>query len=258
VIIPNGVTNIAFAAFQDCTGLTSVTIPDSVTEIRTNAFEGCSGLTSVTIPNRVTDIGDYAFHRCSGLTSVTIPDSVTEIGGSAFYGCTRLTSVIIPNSVTEIGRSAFRVCTGLLVVVVENPEAEINDGAFAYCSRLSLAVVPVPVAAVLENRLRCFDACPLLGPRDVVPESVGAMRRASTLRHWSRRHHHLLPMWRRQWVWTVFAVAVRVRGTLEVPGLPSELWHMILERVALWELGVRLFSSFRGRRVTSTMGGWNI
>ena len=44
-------------------------------------------------------------------------------------------------------------------------------------------------------------------------------------------------MWRRQWVWTVFAIGVRVRRTRDVPGLPSELWHMILERVALWELG---------------------
>ena len=74
----------------------SINIPSSikvndakytVTSIGGAAFEGCSGLTSVTIPNSVTSIGDVAFSGCSGLTSVTIPNSVTSIGGAAFRGC---------------------------------------------------------------------------------------------------------------------------------------------------------------------------
>ena len=48
------------------------------------AFQDCSGLTSLTIPSSVTSIGAWAFSGCSGLTSLTIPSSVTSIGGEAF------------------------------------------------------------------------------------------------------------------------------------------------------------------------------
>jgi hypothetical protein len=68
-------------------------IPNSVISIGDGAFQNCSGLTSVTIPNSVTSIGDHAFERCSGLTSVTIPNSVTSIGNMAFYNCRRLNTI---------------------------------------------------------------------------------------------------------------------------------------------------------------------
>jgi len=92
-VIPNSVTSIGDYAFNDCSGLPSITIPNSVKSIGERAFYGCSGLTSVTIPNNVTSIGWYAFSDCSGLTSVTIPNSVTSIGYKAFNGCSGLTLV---------------------------------------------------------------------------------------------------------------------------------------------------------------------
>ena len=89
----------------------------SVTSIGNDAFENCSGLTSVTIPNSVTSIGEWAFWECSGLTSVTIGNSVTSIGYGAFSWCSSLTSVTIPNSVTSIGKRAFYECIGLTSIV---------------------------------------------------------------------------------------------------------------------------------------------
>ena len=91
--IPENITKIIGGAFEDCSGLTSVTIPNSVTSIGGHAFFYCSGLTSVTIPNSVTSIGDFAFSECSGLTSVTIPNSVTSIGDWAFDCCDNLKNV---------------------------------------------------------------------------------------------------------------------------------------------------------------------
>ena len=70
------------------------------------AFDGCSGLTSVTIPASVTSIGSYAFSDCSGLTSVTIPNSVTSIGYKAFYN-TRIKSLTIGSGIQTIDSWAF-------------------------------------------------------------------------------------------------------------------------------------------------------
>lgn len=81
-----------------------------VTSIGQKAFNECSGLTSVTIPNSVTSIGERAFYNCYRLTSVTIPNSVKIIGGYAFGWCGGLTSVAISNSLKIIGGYAFEYC----------------------------------------------------------------------------------------------------------------------------------------------------
>ena len=184
-IIPNTVTAIGNAAFDNCSGLTSIDIPNSVTSIGEGAFWGCSGLTSITIPNSVTFIGDGAFHDCTGLTSVNIhdldawckidfnnfysnplyyaqhlfidgeettdlviPESVTSIGGYAFYGCTGLTSVTIGKSVTSIGGYAFYGCTGLTNVTIPNSVTSIGEEAFYGCSGLTSVTIPNSVTSV--------------------------------------------------------------------------------------------------------------
>ena len=128
--VPEGVTQIAQAAFAVCMRLTHVTIPKSVTRIDYDAFKFCRGLKSVTISEGVTRIGEFAFWNCSGLTEVTIPESVTDIGDLAFSGCTNLTRVVIPKSVVRIGIAAFYGCTNLAEIQTDagNPFYSVIDG----------------------------------------------------------------------------------------------------------------------------------
>ena len=133
----NHVYGIGNNAFENFTGLTSVTIGDGVTSIGDNAFSSCTGLTSLTIGNGVTSIGNSAFYGCTGLTSVTIPNSVTSIGNGAFQGCTGLTSVNIPNSVTNIGDNAFKGCSNLTSVTIPNSVTSIGYAAFSGCAHLT-------------------------------------------------------------------------------------------------------------------------
>ena len=144
-------------AFNDCSGLTSLTLPSSVSSIDAYAFYGCKNLkecnclldsdletylarthdywifipvdeikyyhngqelTKLEIPSGVDKIGRYSFYKGVNLTSLTLPSSVTTIGYCAFYGCSGLTSLTLPSSVSSIGASAFYGCSGLTSIYV--------------------------------------------------------------------------------------------------------------------------------------------
>ena len=186
------VTSIGDYAFNDCSGLTSVTIPTSVTSIGLHAFRGCYNLaeinvesgntkysslegvlfnkdkttiicypignakTSYIIPESVTSIGNSAFEGCSGLTSVTIPSSITNISSDAFFGCTSLTSVTIPGSVTSIGDGAF-YCTALTSVDIPDGVISIGELAFSYCFNLQAVSIPNSVVEMPFTYSNDFD-----------------------------------------------------------------------------------------------------
>ncbi len=171
------------SAFENCTGLTSVTIPYSVTSIIGQNFSNCPNLLSIDvdnnntkyssldgvlynklqdtiihypagksggfiIPNSVTSIGDRAFSECSSLSSITIPNGVTSIGEFAFDSCTGLTSITIPNSVTSIGWAAFSFCTGLTSVTIPNSVTSIGGHAFSSCTALTSITISNSVTII--------------------------------------------------------------------------------------------------------------
>ena len=155
-VIPNSVTEIGWSAFQNCSGLTSITIGNSVTSIGAYAFSGCRGLTSIDIPNSVTSIGDWAFSGCFGLTSVIIGNSVTNIGSYAFMSCYGLNSITIPNSVTNIGDGAFLSCYGLNSITIPNSVTNIGSYAFQNCTRLASVTIGNSVTSI---GIMAFDSC---------------------------------------------------------------------------------------------------
>ena len=100
--------------------------------IGANAFQDASGITSITIQSTVTSIGDSAFQSATGLTLITLPSSIDSIGASAFQGATGLTYVTIPSAVTIIGASAFRSASNITTFYVDannNNYSSDNNGA---------------------------------------------------------------------------------------------------------------------------------
>lgn len=86
--------------------MNSIIIPDGITAIADAAFYGCSWLTDIDLPDSIIKIGKSAFYK-SGLTRVAIPEHVESIDNSAFDNCYYLTYIIIPNNVKYIGNRAF-------------------------------------------------------------------------------------------------------------------------------------------------------
>ena len=142
VNIPYGITAIGEGAFQNQSGITSISIPSTVTSIANNAFDGTINLEQmhissanqhyfiqesilyrrgipnqivhvparlsghVTLPTQVTQIPANAFANRARLTSITMSDSVTYIGNNAFAN-TKLTSIILPRIVSHMGANVF-------------------------------------------------------------------------------------------------------------------------------------------------------
>jgi hypothetical protein len=150
MVIPEGVTNIAWGAFTRCRSLANIDIPNSVVHIGEYAFQDCA-LTSVIIPDSVESIADGVFMDCNSLINITvgvnnpnytaqdgnlyskdgkkllvyapgksattfiIPEDVTSIGTFAFYGCPSLTTLVIPNNVVTVESDAIAWCESLTV-----------------------------------------------------------------------------------------------------------------------------------------------
>ena len=184
VVVPdmtNGlpVTGIGGGAFENKTGITSVSTGTNLTSIGDAAFRWCYGLTNVTLGTNITSVGEYAFYGCSSLASVTVPGSLTSIGSLAFAcissSATSLTAInvdtnnpaycsvagvlfnkstntliqcpagragsyAIPGSVTSIGYGAFYYCAYLTDVAIPASVTSIGASAFVNCSLTNITI----------------------------------------------------------------------------------------------------------------------
>ena len=159
--IPDGVTTIGEAAFEDCFRLECVEIPNSVTAIGDWAFSVCESLAGVVIPVGVMVIGDSAFSWC-GLTCVTVPGNVKAIGERAFYGCWKLEGLEIARGVESIGREAFGD-SRLTTVTIPDSVTDVGERAFVDCGELREVWLPRRLEGQLDPDvfLGCDDALAL-------------------------------------------------------------------------------------------------
>lgn len=161
VVIPDGVTEIAAKAFENCTQLESVFIPTSVKKVGKRAFYNCGNIRllsdspslleeiknneylikknvlkeyngpggDITIPDGVTEIygknwSNLGFSYCTELFSVRLSDTVKSIDNFAFSACKKLTSLFATENLTSIGKAAFSDCTTLTIYAPADSYAE--------------------------------------------------------------------------------------------------------------------------------------
>ncbi len=157
IVIPDSVTEIesgvptngngSFAAFMNCTSLTSVTFGSGLTQIGDGAFFDCTSLKTVTIPSKVTSIGYRAFSGCVSLSSVTLNSALLTIGEGAFRDCTALKSIKIPSKVVSVDSDAFNGCTALTSVTIGSSVSTLGNSVFSGCTSLKTITIPKTVTS---------------------------------------------------------------------------------------------------------------
>ncbi len=174
-VIPNGITSIGGWAFNNCSGLTSISIPGSVETIGWNAFSYCTGLTSAIINDGVTSIGNYAFEGCTSLSTVVVPNSVTDIGYKAFssvfnivykgtatgspWGARCINGFVDGNFVYEDEtKTTLLACRTAAsdTISIPNSVTVIGKGAFQDCANVTAITIPNGVTSIGE---RAFSNC---------------------------------------------------------------------------------------------------
>ncbi len=134
--------DIFYGAFDQCTGLTSITLPAALTVIGNYAFRDCTGLTDLQIPAGVTEIGEFAFDGCTGFDGLVLPEGIERIGSGAFSDCTSLVGMELPGQITRIENKTFQGCSSLQEFTLPKQIQFIGNEAFQGCKELKEMKLP--------------------------------------------------------------------------------------------------------------------
>lgn len=181
LIIPDYVTELAPAAFQNCTSLIAIAIPEGISHLPDSLFYGCTALTDLSYSHSFQSIGQNAFLGCDSLHCSTYGNtrylagdspftwligltdpSVTEcavhpdtkyITKGAFMNSPSLQTVTFPQSaaITELPAYAFSGCSSLSELSLPEGLQTIGKEAFVDCVSLQEITLPSSLRSVGEN-----------------------------------------------------------------------------------------------------------
>ena len=161
VVLPDDITFIGYAAFNDCYAMEDVNIPAKVetidqyafynNKVRTTpivlpatlksigyrAFMYNSKVESITFNEGLETIRSYAFSNCNAVKAISLPESITTLENNAFEGCDSLTEFRFPATIKEVPYGILYHCDKLQKVVLADGTTRINDYAFQACPQLS-------------------------------------------------------------------------------------------------------------------------
>ena len=160
-VIPEGVRDLGYNAFDGCEYLTEVTLPDSLSlnesYITWPPFLECPSLTAIHVSSGnscvssldgvlFTKDGTSLLEYPSGKkdASYEIPEGVKSLEDGAFWECAFLTELTIPDSVTDIDPYAFTDCTALTDIQVSPGNSNFSslDGVLFDKDRTRLITYP--------------------------------------------------------------------------------------------------------------------
>ena len=167
---------LAGAAFQSCSKLTTLNIPAYIEVIGANAFNGCSNVTTLTFgtedePSRLHTIGNKAFTGMT-LTSLELPDSITTLKSNTFGTMKQLTYLKLPASLNSISAT---ITNGQVDFLFQNLSAithvDVSEANPYYASRDGVVYTKAvqPDGTVVYPELVYY---PKMKPIDSTPETT--------------------------------------------------------------------------------------
>ncbi len=150
VILPEGLEEIGYRAFENCAGLKSVTLPQSLRSIKSSAFCGCASLNDVVLPEGLNYLEPLAFKGCSSLENIVLPEGLSCLYNETFADCASLKTVVLPEGLYQMQEKAFKGCSSLESVVLPNTLYMLGREAFADCVSLKSVVLPESLDGIDE------------------------------------------------------------------------------------------------------------
>ncbi|SEL43952.1 leucine-rich repeat domain-containing protein [Ruminococcus albus] len=170
-VVPEGVRDIHFKAFNHCENLTSIHLPKGLDP---DWFDGfvlwdCDELTEITVddddPNFISEGGvlyskdKTRLIRCpNGIVTerFVVPETVREISSDAFRCCYNIKEIIITGRLDHLGIGVFMDCTSLKHIEFGSQVCGFSDDLFLCCHKLEEIRIPDGVHSVGSN---AFDHC---------------------------------------------------------------------------------------------------
>ena len=137
VVIPEGVTAIAFRAFYMNTRIRKVTMPSTLASIEMEAFSYCNQLSTIVFNDKLWQIGIKAFSDCSDIKKLHLGNSILVLGVESFANCVNLEEVRLPQSLTFLHEKVFVGCDKIKAVTVPRGTISIADNAFPPTVRIT-------------------------------------------------------------------------------------------------------------------------
>ncbi len=106
MVIPEGIKEIGYGAFDGCCNLKSIVLPRSLEVMSTGAFQHCDGLEYFDL-NGFTYLPDHAFTHADNLAEIKGAENLTSIGSYALSSCRMLKSIDLGTCLEKIGQNAF-------------------------------------------------------------------------------------------------------------------------------------------------------
>ena len=135
VTLSDKIKALDIAAFQNCTGLTTINFPASLEQIGGDCFNGCKALTNGNLSATQLDrIRFHTFNDCEAITEFKFPEeTLVTIQTQAFQRCKGFTDLNLKgcHNLRLIGQKAFGECTSLENIYLCSDEKVIKGGTGA-------------------------------------------------------------------------------------------------------------------------------